>query len=97
MVGNPSTRILIDRVEEVFRSTKQTDDRNARAQGFQILGKKFLPQLFAKSEQEDCRRGDRDVPFEAEIIPYLVKQTHRPNYDCSLLHLTLYKSARIST
>src|SRR2546430_1327240 len=98
MISNLAARILIHRIEEIFRSTKQTDDWSARAQGLQILWQKLLPQFFAKPEQEHGRRGDGDVPFQAEIVHYFLWPSGRLIFHpCLLPQVSTRKRARANT
>jgi hypothetical protein len=44
---------LIDGVEEILRGSEESDDWGAGAKRFKILGKEFLPEFLAESEQEN--------------------------------------------
>src|SRR5579859_1113340 len=52
VIGQPSPWILVQRVEKIFSRTKQAHGRYARAQRFQVFGKKLLPKLFAQSTKK---------------------------------------------
>ena len=57
-VSDPAAGILIDGVKEVFRGSEEADDGCAGAKRFKILGKEFLPEFLAETEQENSCRSN---------------------------------------
>lgn len=50
-IGDPTTRVLVDAVEEIFRRAKETDGRDRRAETLQIFGRnrrqRFSPRFMS--------------------------------------------------
>src|SRR5262245_38602302 len=76
-ICHPAAGILVNRIEEVFRGSKQPNHSRTCAKCFEILWQELLPELFTKSENEDCRRSQGDIPLKAQKVCNLASQTHR--------------------
>src|SRR5262249_31970757 len=67
MICEPPARVLIDRVEEILRRSKQSDRHCPRAERLKVARQKLLPQLLTEKEQEDGRGGRQDVTLHGEL------------------------------
>ena len=61
--------ILTERIKEILGGPEQTDRCDTGSKHFEILGKEFLPQLFAEAHQQHRARCSGDVAVNAEQVP----------------------------
>src|SRR5678816_245292 len=51
-ISKPASRILVDRIKEVFDRSKQSDDCRSSPKRFEVLGQELLPKFFSGAEQK---------------------------------------------
>jgi hypothetical protein len=66
VVGYAASGVLVERVEEIFCCSTNSDNYRARTQRFEVLWEKLLPKLFAQTKQKNSRRGCGHIPSEAK-------------------------------
>jgi hypothetical protein len=58
-----------------------------------LLGQKLLPEFFGEADQEDGRRGDGDIAFQAEIVNNVLLAKWSADFSPCLLPSFLQESA----
>src|SRR5215469_943288 len=68
IIRQPSTRVLVERIEKIFCRAKQSYDRHTRTERLQILGKKLLPKLLPQSHQKHRAGRRRNIALHSEPV-----------------------------
>jgi hypothetical protein len=68
VIGQPASRVGVDRAQESLQAVEETNNQHPRAQDFQILGRKTEPQTFTGTRQDQRREQERRVPPQGQEL-----------------------------